>query len=255
MRDESPFTLQRALRVTLFVATAALAALALRGAWDHPWFALGVLGGLATYVGIRYLVYRRLVNSLQKGNVNDALKHWTRSVDKIPHAETMMPLLNATALAAFGRLEEARTMMKQAERGPAWEAALEHRLFVDVLLSTFEGDFDQAERSAARLNALPLPDDGKLDPKVKVLREAITALTRAFAHRPMPGDYLRLMAASERSPLVHWAMRYAAAIVAIDQGEPHQARELIANAPSWPDASAFRSFHDELIGYLDAHAR
>ena len=41
-------------------------------------------------------------------------------------------------------------------------------------------------------------------------------------------------------------MRYAAAIVAIDEGKPEHARMLISAAPRWPDESAFRSFHDEI---------
>jgi hypothetical protein len=48
------------------------------------------------------------------------------------------------------------------------------------------------------------------------------------------------------SPLVFWAMRYAAAVVAIDQGDVARVRSLLAGAPVWPEESTFRAFHDEI---------
>jgi hypothetical protein len=41
-------------------------------------------------------------------------------------------------------------------------------------------------------------------------------------------------------------MRYAAAVVAIDEGESARVGELLANAPLWPQESTFRAFHDEI---------
>jgi hypothetical protein len=41
-------------------------------------------------------------------------------------------------------------------------------------------------------------------------------------------------------------MRYASAVVAIDRGDSTKARELLANAPEWPEQSMFRSFHNEI---------
>jgi hypothetical protein len=73
---------------------------------------------------------------------------------------------------------------------------------------------------------------------------------RAFSHKAEPGDLRCLESASEKSPLVHWAMRYAAAIVAVDQGDAGKARELIDGAPRWPTESAFRAFHDEIADLL-----
>ncbi len=72
------------------------------------------------------------------------------------------------------------------------------------------------------------------------------ALARAFAHTSVPGDRALLERASEASPLVFWAMRYAAAVVAIDEGELTRVEELLADAPSWPQESTFRAFHDEI---------
>ena len=59
-----------------------------------------------------------------------------------------------------------------------------------------------------------------------------------------------LRAAASSSPLVYWAMRYAEAVVLVDDGRKDEARELLAGAPSWPQESAFRSFHDELVSQL-----
>ena len=55
---------------------------------------------------------------------------------------------------------------------------------------------------------------------------------------------------AKSSPLVHWAMRYARAVVMIDAGRQHEARALLAGAPPWPEQSAFRSFHDELLNQV-----
>jgi hypothetical protein len=42
-------------------------------------------------------------------------------------------------------------------------------------------------------------------------------------------------------------MRYAAAIVLVDQGKANGVRDLLAGAPEWPKESAFRAFHEELL--------
>ena len=71
----------------------------------------------------------------------------------------MAPLVAATALMSNGMTERARTALSRAQRGPAWEAALEHRLFVEVLADAFEGDRDRALQNAERLALLPLPPE------------------------------------------------------------------------------------------------
>ena len=45
-------------------------------------------------------------------------------------------------------------------------------------------------------------------------------------------------------------MRYGHAVVLIDGGRKDEARELLAGAPPWPQESAFRAFHDELVAQL-----
>jgi hypothetical protein len=85
-----------------------------------------------------------------------------------------------------------------------------------------------------------------------MLRDAVGALARAFAHQTRDGDGVLLERASDASPLVYWAMRYAAAVVAIDARSFSRARQLIADAPAWPAESIFRAFHDEILAQIPA---
>jgi hypothetical protein len=241
---------RRFWRGFLFVGSAALAAAALRMAWVHPTFGVALAAALTAFLVWRWWSHRKLVRDLQKGDSRSALSRWANSLDALPHAETMAPLMTATALAAFGRVREARETLAGAARGPVWEAAIEHRLFVDVLLSTFEGDADLARDRATRLAQLPAPNSPELRSRVISLREATVALTRAFSHQSRPGDLDRLEKASRSSPLVHWAMRYGAAIVAIDDGDLPKATSLLQGAPDWPEESTFRAFDQELRGIV-----
>ncbi|NUP07867.1 MAG: hypothetical protein HOW73_17605 [Polyangiaceae bacterium] len=252
MDDDRPRSRRGLLRAAIFVLSAALFGAFLHAAWDRPYLLVpfAVIGvGFGVF---RWWSHRRLVRMLRRGDVGEIIAHWSQSFDRIPHAETMAPLMTATAFAAYGRVDDARRALACAARGPAWDAALEHRLFLDVILSTFEGEGDHAAQQASKLNALPMPDRRDVQERVGTLRQAASALVRAFQHRAQPGDLTRLEAASENSPLVHWAMRYAAAIVAIDAGERDKARALIDGAPRWPTESAFRNFHDEITGLLGA---
>lgn len=241
-------SLGRWLRRLAFIGSAAFAAAALRFAWFEPILAAVLLGAVLLFFGLRMLSRWRLRRVLQSGDVSSVLERWSPSFDRIPHAETMAPLMTATAFAAYGWVEKARAALAAAERGPAWEAAIEHRLFLDALLLTFEGDRDAALDRADRLGRLPLPDAAGSDlrDRITMLRRAVAALTRAFAHQSLPGDRQLLEAASETSPLVFWAMRYAAAVVAVDQGDLVKVRQLLTGAPNWPKESTFRAFHDEI---------
>ena len=86
--------------------------------------------------------------------------------------------------------------------------------------------------------------------KISLLRRGVSALTRAFAHTSQAADEGVLRDAARSSPLVHWAMRYARAIFLVDAGRQREARLLLADAPVWPEDSAFRSFHEELVAQL-----
>jgi hypothetical protein len=239
------------LQIIAFVASAAVASAILRFAWQKPLIALGGLIAFLAFVGWRLFARRRLRKVLRSGDVYSVLERWSPSLERIPHPATMAPLMTATAFAAYGWVEQARAAMAAAERGPAWEAALEHRLFLDALLLTFEGDREGALTQAHRLERLPLPpEDQVMRDRVLMLRVAVGALARAFAHQAMPGDRELLVAASESSPLVFWAMRYAAAVISIDQGDHPRAKALLAEAPHWPEESAFRAFHVEIASLL-----
>ena len=239
-----------------FVLSAALAALALRYAWEEPLLGAVALAIVAATVATRWLSRRRAHALLRSGDVQSILQRWASSFNRIPHPETMAPLMAATAFAAYGWTSRAREVLQSAERGAAWEAALEHRLFVDTLLLTFEGDSEEALKRASTLSQLPMPTAVPfLVERVKVLRGAVAALARAFSHQSESGDLDLLIDAGNHSPLVHWAMRYGAAVVSIDAGDVGRARALIAGAPGWPSESCFSAFHREIEAELGRRAK
>lgn len=230
-----------------FVLSAALIAFGIHLAISSPWLGVAlVLIALLLYLPelhSRAKVRRMLLS----GDVEAVLKAWDAAIERVPHRETVAPIMLATAFAANGMIERARSALDRARRGDAWDAAIEHRLFVEVLLEAFDGDRLRAVSTAETLERLPLPPAGPfLLQRVILLRTALGALARAFAHVARAGDVELLERAARKSPLVHWAMRYAAAVVRIDRGERRKAEKLLADAPDWPADSAFRSFHSEL---------
>ncbi|MBI4950867.1 MAG: hypothetical protein HY908_02460 [Myxococcales bacterium] len=240
------------MRVAWFVLSAGAAAAMLRFAWSEPLIAAAGLLAVGVALGVRWVARRRVKRLLQSGDVESVLARWTQALERVPHASTMGPLMAATAFAAYGWVARAREVLRAAERGPAWEAALEHRLFLDTILLTFEGDSDAALAQAERLRQLPMPASlPQLAERVQMLRGAVAALARAFAHRGQVGDRQLLLTACDASPLVHWAMRYAAAVLAVDDGDLGGARALLADAPAWPVESRFRGFHAEIAGEVE----
>ena len=252
MADPVAAALRRVTRVTLFMLSAALAALCLRLAWDYPLAAAVGLAGLVAGLSVRWLSRRRASAMLRSGDVRLVLTRWATSLQRVPHAETMAPLMTATALAAYGWVDRARAVLQTARRGPVWDAALEHRLFLDTLLLTFEGEVGAALDRARALEALPLPSAAPwLTRRIRTLRRAVGALARAFAHLGQKGDRKLLLRAGSASPLVYWAMRYGAAILAIDAGDLRHARQLLGSAPPWPEESCFSLFHREIAQELE----
>jgi hypothetical protein len=209
---------------------------------------------LATLLFAPALIGRwRMRRLLMSGDVQRVIGTWEGSIGRVPHAETMAPLLQATAYASYGWIEAARRALERAVKGPAWDAALEQRLFVETLLDTFEGDREAAMRKAHALETLPMPTAGVLARRrVALLRRGLGALARAFAHASREGDAQLLAKAAGTSPLVHWAMRYAEAIVAVDRGRPREVRGILSGAPAWPVESAFHAYHAELLGRTGA---
>lgn len=235
-----------------FVASAAAVALGLHSVTHRPLAAL-LFVAMALTMGISgFLARRRFRDVLRSGDVHSVLTVWSENIAKLPHRETMEPLVTAAAFASCGWVEQARTALGRSARGPAWEAAIEHRLFVETLLDAFEGDRAGALAKAARLESLPLPFAGPvLQARVRVLRDALAAFARAFAHLGTPRDLAVLERAAKKSPLVHWAMVYAAAVVAIDLGHLSHAKKLLVTAPPWPEGTAFYSFHEELMELVE----
>jgi hypothetical protein len=188
---------------------------------------------------------------LTSGNPDAMLAAWSRSFARVPYPDTMVPLITATALAANGHVARARAALERAQPGPAWDAALEQRLLVETLLDAFDGDRDEAVMKAARLRTLPLPPyRPQVQRHVQLLREALRALARAFVRRAEPDDVDLLEQAARMNPLMFWALRYAAAVAAIDLKHPEQARKLLKDAPSWSADSIFHEFDAEIRSHL-----
>jgi len=190
----------------------------------------------------------RMRKLLMSGDVERVIGTWEGSIARVAYAETMAPLLRATAYSAYGWLEGGRRALDRSAKGPAWDAAIEQRLFVETLLDTFEGRRQDALRKAEQLGALPNRARGLMARRrIESLRQGLAAFARAFAHESRNGDAQILSRAASASPLVHWAMRYAAAIVAVDGGRAYDVRALLAGAPEWPEQSAFHGYHGELL--------
>jgi hypothetical protein len=219
-------------------------------AWHDPRYLVPFVAIVGLTMLPAYLERRRMRRLLMSGDVQRVLGTWESSIERVMYPETMAPLMAATAYAAYGWIEQARTALSRAVKGPAWDAALEQRLFVEALLDTFEGDRSAAIAKAEALEKMPLPNAGVFARrKIALLRRGIAALARAFAHKSKKEDAKVLRTAAHASPLIHWAMRYAEAVVAIDEGHKEEVQMLLSGAPAWPEESAFRTFHDELLAH------
>ncbi len=241
--------MERLLARILSVVSVALFALvsARLIAHDPRLSALVVIAGVGFLVPA-WLARRRMRRLLISGDIGRILTLWQSSFRRVSSPETMAPLVTATAYAAYGFIDQARNALARAAKGPAWDAAVEQRLFVEALLDVYEGDRSLALTKAEALERLPLPNVGFwMRRKVALLRRGVSALARAFAHASRAEDEALLRDVSKSSPLVHWAMRYARAVLLVDRGQKEEAKTLLAGAPVWPEESAFRSFHDELL--------
>ena len=237
----------RPLRRLPLIISAVCAITIAQMAWHDPRYLLPAALVAAMIVIPPALARRRMRQLLLSGDVKRVLGSWEGAIERVMFPETMAPLMAATAYAAYGWVDAGRTALERAVKGPAWDAAVEQRLFIEALLDTFQGDRVGGLLKAEELERMPLPQAGPFGRlRIARLRRGITALARAFAHRSDRADFKRLKSAASSTPLMHWAMRYGAAVVAIDQGDLVGARELIAGAPPWPEQSAFRVFDAEL---------
>lgn len=258
MRDVPPAR-SSLVKKLLFVGSAAGVAAAIHyGLGKQALLAIGLLAGLAVavWLGARAFNRWRFRRMLQSGRPDEVLQAWHDALSTMPNADTTVPLLQATALAASGLTERAREALARAERGEAWRSAYEHRLMIETLLDSFEGERALAVSKGEELRALPLPEvTSDLRERITLLRESVAAVARAFAHAAEPRDATLLWEAARRNALIHWPLRYAAAVVCIDRGMPEEAARLLDGAPTWPEESAFRSFHAELSALLESSTR
>lgn len=244
MRRRLPF-----LRITLSALLGVLVAQLVLRDWRWGFLALALFVPMAVPP---ILARRRARKLLLSGDVKQVLEHWRNAMVRLGHPETTAPIMMATAYVSYGWLESARTALSRAVRGPAWNATLEQRLIVEALLDTFEGDTAGAISKALELESMPMPRRAGFIARKRIarLRQGVIAVARAFAHESNAGDVATLDKAAHVSPLLHWAMRYAAAIVAIDHGKVDEARDMLEDAPVWPEESAFRAFHDQITARL-----
>ncbi len=241
----------RRLRYVPTIISAVCALLVAELAWKDPRYLVPLLGMLVVTSLPAYMARRRMRRLLISGDVKQVLGTWAGSASRVMFPETMAPIMAATAYAAYGWMDEARKALDRAVKGPAWDAALEQRLFVETLLDTFEGDRSGALAKAEALEQLPTFTGSLLMRfRIRRLRRGLVAFARAFAHKSDHEDSKRLRTAASASPLVHWAMRYAGAVIAVDAGDKAEALGLLAGAPEWPTESAFRTFDQELRAQL-----
>lgn len=240
-------------RALSFISIAIFALVAARLISHDKRYALVIAGVVLVVLVPALLSRRRMRQLLISGDVRRILGMWERSLDRVTYRETMAPLMTATAYAAYGFIDAARQSLSRAARGPAWDAAVEQRLFVEALLDVYEGERSRALTKARELEELPLPATGFwMRRKISLLRRGVGALARAFAHESRRDDEALLSRAGRSSPLVHWAMRYATAVMLVDAGRNDEAHALIASAPTWPEESAFHAFHAELVAHSKA---
>jgi hypothetical protein len=148
---------QRPYALFPLVVSAMCAALAARMAWEEPRYLVAfALIAIVTLLP-PYLARRRMRRLLMSGDVHRVLGTWQGSLDRLMFPETMAPLMMATAYAAYGWIEAARRALSRAVKGPAWDKALEQRLFIETLLDTFEGEREAALEKASALVRLPWP--------------------------------------------------------------------------------------------------
>src|SRR5690606_25214806 len=107
----------------------------------------------------RALARRRLTRLLETGDVTRLLASWESLPNASPRGRAAERLMRATALASYGWTVRARQLLDIQHDNNSTNAGLEHRVFLEVLLSALEGNHDRSLAMALALDALPLPED------------------------------------------------------------------------------------------------
>src|SRR5580658_2330435 len=123
----------RMFRFLPLAAAAVSAVLAAQLVARDSRYALPLLGLVVLSMVPRFVGRWKVRKLLRSGDVERVIGTWSGSIERVANRETMGPLLYATAYAAYGRVEEARRALDRAAKGPAWDAAIEQRLFVETL--------------------------------------------------------------------------------------------------------------------------
>ncbi|GAC1353278.1 MAG: hypothetical protein NVSMB1_25080 [Polyangiales bacterium] len=246
-----------ALRIFLgahlpFIVGAFWALIVVRLVWRNPRYLVPLALSALLWATVILIQRSRKRAMLLRGNVPEVIEAFSPMLARLPFAKTMQPLLIATAYASNGWTDAARETLRRAERGEAWDASKEQRLVIDTLLESFDGDRGRAVALATELNALALPPVGIfLRRRVSALRAGVLSLARAFHRESQASDRAVLLNAAKATPLLHWSFSYAAAVVAVDEGDPSQARLALRGAPSWSDSSRFAAFHVEIMNEIE----
>lgn len=241
-----------ALRIAVFVASAALIARVVYLGLDNPRWLLAGLGLLLLIPAQRLLARRKLNQVLESGDVTRLLASWESLPNPSPRGLAAERLLRATALASYGWTVRARQLLEIQREPHTLNTGLEHRVFLEVLLSALEGNHDRSLAMAMALSSLPLPEDRTVRQRAKNHRDGALAMARAFARCGRPGDRELLRKSSRQNPLLIWPMRYAEAQLSLQHGDNAQAKRLLRQAPPWPPQSAFRHITSTLQQALES---
>ena len=232
-------------RGLLLVASAALVAGFIHLALQTPALFGIVLALWTIRAAYRYTARRKLQAIVDSGDVARLLEVWESVPVAGPQGRAVERLLRATALASYGWTTRARQLLELGGENLLSDT-MEHRVFLEVLLTSLEGDHSRALQLASALEALPLPRRQRLRVRTLTQRAGASALARAFAKCGTVGDRHRLRRASRQNPLLVWPMRYAEAQLSLQRGDLARARALLAKAPPWPEQSVFRKLTEAL---------
>jgi hypothetical protein len=249
MKPLSPRAVQW-IRGVLFVSSAAVVAVAL----DYGRHDARVLFGLAALLLIvparRYWARRSLTALLRSGDVTRLLNAWDAAARVgTPAGRPAERLIRATALASYGWTKRARQLLDLAH-GTAGEG-LEHRVFLEVLLTALEGNHARSMQMAVALSSLPLGANPRASQRAELHRNAALALARAFAGCGTKADDEVLDRAGRDNPVLFWPTRYARAHLGLQHGNRRPAKRLVRVAPSWPEQSVFRQLTRDLSEALE----
>ncbi len=243
----------RALRWTrgaIFIGSAAVVAVAIDHGRHEPGLFWLVGGVLIAFAVRKYLAHRNLEDLLQSGDVTRLLNAWDAASRLGPYTNRPAErLIRATALASYGWTKRARQLLALAQGNPS--EGLEHRVFLEVLLTALEGNHARSMQMALALSSLPLSPNRTASQRAELHRNAALALARAFAGCGTKADDEVLHRAGRQNPVLFWPTRYARAHLGLQHGNPVPAKRLLRRAPRWPDQSVFQQLTRDLLAALE----